>query len=352
MRPTESFMRPDFQPDTQNVLTLPAIDSWPQAKHRFEPDSILAVRAALAAERPLLVRGQPGVGKSQLARAVARTLNLPFLYHVVNSRTEHSDLLFHYDAVSRLAQAQVAGAAGPGWRENLAEEKFVRPGVLWWAFDWSGARRQAKRACRVEACRNEAGQSSGEVACCRTCGEPAHPADGADGWQPGRGCVVLIDEIDKADTDLPNGLLESFGNNGFQVPQARDPVCRRDGHVAPLVVITTNEERELPAAFLRRCVVLNVRMPQGDELIAFLVRRGHDHCDEWITDDAVYRKAAELLVRDRQDAIANHHPVKPGPAEYLDLLYAVGRLYPRDTEKQHAALDELRQFVFCKEGEK
>jgi MoxR-like ATPase len=343
------FERPDFRPATDKVLDLQPHDSWPAARHRFDQRSIRAVRTAIAAERPLLVRGKPGIGKSQLARAVAQELNLPFLYHVVNARTEHSDLLYQYDAVSRLAQAQVFGRpdAGSAWQAELAEERFVRPEILWWAFDWEAARKQAKLWCRDEAC-----QKKGPERCCERCCEPTHPeeGDGPDQWRPGKGCVVLIDEIDKADTDMPNGLLESFGNNGFQVPCARTYVRRRPEHVAALLVITTNEERELPAAFLRRCVVLHMELPPPDKLTQFLMQRGRDHCSQWIDDDEVYCEAAKQLLQDRQAARDAHSPVQPGPAEYLDLLYAVGRMYPNDAARQKAELRELREFVFCKES--
>lgn len=259
-----SFQRPDFGPATDKVIGLEPNDSWPAARHRFDQRSIRAVRTAIAAERPLLVRGKPGIGKSQLARAVAQQLRLPFLYHVVNARTEHSDLLYQYDAASRLAQAQLLGLRGVGsaWQAELAENRFVRPDVLWWAFDWAGARKQAKLWCRAEGCPDK-----GLDTCCAACCEPTHPeeGDGPHQWRPGKGCVVLIDEIDKADTDMPNGLLESFGNNGFQVPCARPHVARRPEHVAPLLVITTNEERELPAAFLRRCVVLHMELPPAGQ---------------------------------------------------------------------------------------
>lgn len=160
----------------------------------------------------------------------------------------------------------------------------------------------------------------------------------------------MIDEIDKADTDMPNGLLESFGNNGFQVPCAQTYVRRQPQHVAPLLVITTNEERELPAAFLRRCVVLHMELPPADKLTPFLTQRGRDHCSSWIDDDEVYREAARQLLQDRQAARDAHSPVQPGPAEYLDLLYAVGRMYPKDAARQKAELAVLREFVFCKES--
>ena len=180
------------------VYKLPALDSWPETWHRFDARSVWAVRAALAARRPLLVRGEPGLGKSQLARAAAHILNVPFLCQVINARCECTDLLYTYDAVSRLAQAQVMGSASQGadWADKLTESRFVQPGILWWTFDWESARQQAGRFCRIVR-------------------EPFRP----NGWTPGQGCVVLIDEIDKADADLPNGLLESLGNNGFQAQQ-------------------------------------------------------------------------------------------------------------------------------------
>ena len=162
------------------VYKLPALDSWPETWHRFDARSVWAVRAALAARRPLLVRGEPGLGKSQLARAAAHILNVPFLCQVINARCECTDLLYTYDAVSRLAQAQVMGSASQGadWADKLTESRFVQPGILWWTFDWESARQQAGRFCRIVR-------------------EPFRP----NGWTPGQGCVVLIDEIDKADAD-------------------------------------------------------------------------------------------------------------------------------------------------------
>lgn len=331
-----------FNPSTDEVFGLAAVGSWPVAKHRFERSTVLAVQTALAAERPLLITGDPGVGKSQLARAAAHVMHVPFLYSVVSARTEHTDLLYSYDAVSRLAQAQVLShtRAAKSWKKDLKEENFVCPGVLWWAFDWAGARQQAKRWCRNEGCKEKDG-------CCEGCGEPDHPEEG---WQPGQGCVVLVDEIDKADTDMPNGLLESFGNNGFQVPYTRSAVRRPAGHSAPLLIITTNQERELPAAFVRRCLVLHMTIPgdKPEDRKAFLVRRGKDHCQAWVTSDKVYQTAVDHLFRDRQAAREAHALIKPGSAEYLDLLYALSRLCPNDEKTQLRKLEELREFVFCK----
>ena len=129
----------------QQVVDLAPVKSWPATRHRFAETDLWALRAALAAGRPLLVRGEPGIGKSQLARAAAQVLGLPFVYKVIDARCECSDLLYEYDAVARLAQAQIIGQTGApqDWREQLLEAHFVRPGILWWAFAWSSAREQA-----------------------------------------------------------------------------------------------------------------------------------------------------------------------------------------------------------------
>jgi MoxR-like ATPase len=319
-----------FDPDLSKTYELAAIDSWPATYHQFDVRSVWAVRAALAAQRPLLVRGEPGIGKSQLARAAAHILGVPFLYQVINARSECGDLLCIYDAVSRLAQAQVVGAAGPSsdWEAKLDEARFVRPGILWWAFDWESARRQAEKYCRV-------------------CPEPAWP----QGWSAGKGCVVLIDEIDKADADVPNGLLESLGNLGFQAPQADCSVALPPKAIPPLVVVTTNEERELPAAFLRRCLVLSMKLPEEEnEQADFLTARAHVHFGDRIGGEEVYRKAAEQLYKDRK-AAQGISQVRPGPAKYLDLLRALAELHPGEKKRRLDALAEIQEFALRKNPE-
>jgi MoxR-like ATPase len=323
-----------FAPDLCTDYHLAQVDSWPKSVHRFDDDSVWAVRTALASGRPLLVRGEPGIGKSQLARAVASYFGVPFLSFVVNARSECSDLLYSHDAVSRLAQAQVLSHANAAenWRAELAEERYVRPGKLWWAVNWTDAVAQAKLWCR--SCGQDADSD-----CCTSCGEPEHSR--LPDWGHGGGCVLLIDEIDKADSDFPNGLLESLGNTGFEVESARRSV-QPEG-VPPLVVVTTNEERELPAAFLRRCLVLAMVFPDEDQQ-QFLADRGHIHFPD--LGAAVCTRAADLVLgeRGKQSAALS----RPGTAEFLDILRALHTLYGRDMAAQLGAIDQVSRFSLRK----
>ena len=127
-RTTESKKQtsPLFQP-TLEPFDLHQVDGWPAQRHQFEQESIWAIQAALATGRPLLVRGEPGTGKSQLARAAAQVMGRPFLYQVITSRTEVTDLLYEMDDVRRLAEAQVMG---PGCKNNENTTAGTRPGAL------------------------------------------------------------------------------------------------------------------------------------------------------------------------------------------------------------------------------
>lgn len=282
----------------------------------LDATAVDAVNAALAADRPLLIRGEPGSGKSQLARAAAAELKRTFVAMTIEARTEASDLLYDFDAVSRLARAQILAAVKteqpPDVEAELAVAKFLRPGPLWWAFAWHEA---------------------------ATLSTPPPQAEGAD---PQNGVVVLLDEIDKADPSLPNGLLEALGERQFSVPPGR-PV-RSSAVEPPLVVITTNEERSLPNAFLRRCLVLHLVLPEGDELKAKLTERARAHFPN--ADAGVLQRAADLLAEDRADARVRQL-APPGCAEYLDLVRAVTTLRQEPTE-QLALLERLADFTFKK----
>jgi MoxR-like ATPase len=335
--------------DFETPVELLVRRGLPEQYHQFDRESALAIRAALGACRPLLVRGEPGVGKTQLAAAAARVLARPLVQKVVEARTESRDLLWEYDAVLRLAEAQVAGALGSlvlgqtnddsngrnpsGERQSLIERLradlemglFVRPGPLWWAFDWDDASRQARIS--------------------------HSPEPALAGWaRPSHGCVVLIDEIDKADADVPNGLLEALGAGEF-MPLGRNEAVRVKGRF-PLVIITTNEERVLPGAFVRRCLVLHLKLPEDDKaLTEFLVDRAKVHFPALATNDQsleIFRRAAWLLVEDRQKARARNALPLPGQAEYLDLIRALNELAPESIDEQFELLDDVRGFLMRK----
>lgn len=307
------------------TTTIPAMGSWPRTEHVFEEKSIWAVNAALTAQRPLLVRGEPGVGKSQLARAAAHKMDRVFITEVVHARSESQDLLWNFDALSRLGEAQALGAAcnDVDVKEALDPLKFLSPGALWWAFNWPSAETQW-----------QIGFNRGR--------KPVKPQD----WTPSQGSVLLIDEIDKADADLPNGLLETLGNGAFTVPYIDAPVILRPDAPPPLVVITTNEERELPSAFIRRCLVLRMELADGEEeLKNWLVERGRIHFGRTCSQK-VRQEAAAMLWEDRQQAIRRNHPA-PGQAEYLDILRALEGMCTDESE-QLKALKIIGEFALEK----
>ena len=318
--------------------TLGKMASWPASAHQFEPDHILALRAAQATGRPLLVRGEAGTGKSQLAHAAAFVTGRAFLPVVVGAQTEAADLHWKFDAIARLADAHMAAnivpvrtsastltepapASPPGDTcPELHVSRYLQPGALWWALNWDSAQKQQQQ--------------------CRHGG--AHTPHTPDGWSPQQGLVLLIDEIDKAEPDLPNGLLEALANGAFEVPLLGVTVEQAADCPPPLIIITTNDERELPAAFLRRCLVMTLALPEDDALEPWLLKRGRMHF-KTLSDD-VLKKAADLLVTDRKAARAQRC-YTPGLAEYLDLLRALDQLGPEALK----VLPTLKQFYFAKQ---
>lgn len=307
-----------------SVIPLPPRAGMPRSAHVIQQAAIDALNAALVTGRPLLVRGEPGTGKSQLARAAAEHLRRAFLAHAVDGRTETRDLLFTIDAVSRLAEAQIQGAlprqAEGDARRRVDAVEFLHPGPLWWAFEWGSATKQAVRA-------------------------HATSPDPAEGAAAARGVVLLVDEIDKADPAVPNGLLDALGHRRFDVPG--HGAVRMDEARPPLVVFTTNEERALPDAFLRRCLVLHLRLPRERQaLVAELVQRGRAHFERAACSDKVLAEAASQLAVDRERA-RDLDLSPPGLAEYIDLLDAVTK-QRRGDEEQIALLARLRQFAFHK----
>ncbi|MFS8100566.1 AAA family ATPase [Lentzea alba] len=264
------------------------------------PDNLkLAVEVAYATERPLLLRGHPGSGKSSLAAHVAWLKSARYYELTVTSRTQAQDLLWSFDTVRRLADAQL--------RERRDDHAYVEPGVLWWALDRDSAFRRGADTDLPSAV-----EPNAELNADRS---PAH-------------AVVLIDEIDKADPDLPNGLLAPFGSNHFTVTETGVVVQVGDSPSTPgesrhLIVVTTNEERELPQAFLRRCVVVWLEHPNVDGLVDIARKHLNTYENGMTADEETLARAlATAVVQAREDK--QNRP--PSTAEFLDALTACRKL--------------------------
>ena len=313
---------------------LDGSDGHPPSWHLWKKAEVNAISAALAAQRPLLVRGEPGTGKSQLARAAAAALGWHLHTSTLHARSEAQDLLYQFDAVRRLADAQVN-------KLDDDETRYWQPQALWKALDWDSA--------------HDYGSLRGE-----------RPNGAKPPAKPGH--VVLIDEIDKAPSDVPNGLLEVLGARRFDIAAIPLTVTANGGqgsHVAdeceawPLVIITTNEERELPPAFMRRCMVLAYDSTYKNGYARFLIEHGLAHfgparerlgggnLGDSIIDKELLVLAAEQLAEDRERAQLAQLSA-PGLAEYLDLLYALHRLAPFDKAAQMRWLTRLNQYAYLK----
>ena len=260
----------------------------------YTDEIILAVNVALATRRPLLIGGPSGTGKSTLAQNVARTQGWRYYEEVVTSRTQARDLLWSFDTLRRLNDAQTLK------REDLRPaSEYVRPGVLWWAFDPQSARSRSDQP--------EAGLGT-------LLDDPGLRFLENRAAAPPLGAVVLVDEIDKADPDVPNNLLVPLGSLEFEVMEAGARPFRVKSraqlHQGPLVIITTNNERELPAAFLRRCIILKLEPPTRERLIEIAVAQlgeAHRGLAEAVAD-RLLQNAAEVASE------------PPSTAEYLDAL--------------------------------
>ena len=334
--------------------SLPAHGTWKESVHVFDQRTTNALIAAWLSGRPLLVRGDPGTGKSQLARAAAVALGWELVTEVVSAHTDIQDLWYRFDAVSRLGQAQLLSALGENaTRDALMKEldprKFLSPGALWWAYDWKTAQ-EYYRSSEFKLYHPNPEFEHPHPKPSPSNGEGLKQQDSA----VPEGVVLLIDEVDKADADLPNSLLETLDNARFRIPWVNESIGYRPDDkkaVRPLVVITTNEDRQLPPAFVRRCLVLNLELPEKeDELVAYLLNRGEEHfCDKDggpLFRDKVMETAARQLYQDRQEAV-NLGFKPPGQAEYLDILRVLAGM-KLDEDGQLAMLAKIQDFALKK----
>jgi MoxR-like ATPase len=217
-------------------------------------DLRLAVNAAVTLQRPLLIKGEPGTGKTMLAEEVAAALKMPLYQWHVKSTTKAQQGLYEYDAVSRLRDSQL----GDGKVKDISN--YIIQGVLWQAF-----------ASDVPA-------------------------------------VLLIDEIDKADIEFPNDLLREIDKMEFYVYETRQLIKARH---RPVVIITSNNEKELPDAFLRRCFFHYIKFPDRDTMQAIV--------------DVHYPNLKKELLKAALDTFFQIRELpglkkKPSTSEFLDWL--------------------------------
>lgn len=278
-----------------------AYDAGPDVKpeHRhflFAEEAVLALNVSLAARRPLLISGEPGSGKTSLARCAAHALGHVFYRETVTSRTQASDLLSSFDALQRLGHAQISSIQ--------PTQAYVVPGKLWWALDPQTAGQRGLDA------------------------SPGNPALKDPGIKPAKGdaskAALLLDEIDKADPDVPNDLLEVLDERGFTVPETEDRIALKRQSL--LVMLTTNGERELPSAFLRRCVALELPTPTESWLVDVARRRFGSGSDAF--QDGLYKRLAQEVMTLRQ-AAEDQGRRPPSTSEYVDAV-AVCRELLRD----------------------
>ncbi len=260
-----------------------------------------AVNCALALERPLLIRGEPGTGKTMLAESVAADLGTRLIHWPVKSTTRAQDGLYIYDTVARLYDSRF----GEGDVRDI--KRYIKLGPLGEAFAASGAAMDGRAS--DPASENRASNA-------REGGDSFSSAErGGAGRLPpdDRKVVLLIDEVDKGDLEFPNDLLHELDRMRFYISETKEEIVAQK---RPVVIITSNAEKELPDAFLRRCVFHFIEFPDR-ELMARIVRVHHPDLETKLLERAL---SAFYALRD----LASLRK-RPSTSELIDWIAALRR---------------------------
>lgn len=304
----------------ESVITIDTSPEESNDHYVITRELIQALRAAIGSGRALLIRGEPGSGKSSFAKAAATLCDRDFRHFVVQPNTQYEDLLWSVDHVERLGEAQRMGVAGyhpvDQCADPLSIERFIQPGPLWLAFDRFGKSLTEFQKTKYKALLGD--QAKG-------------------------GVVLLIDEIDKADASVCNGLLEALGNFSLSIPPlAKTVTCARD--CLPLIILTSNDLRSLPDAFMRRCAVIDLPKREGDELAAWLNALGETKYGHTISPET--RQVTADMIRQNRDGGPG---LQVGCAEYLDMLEVLAQHNLQgDAEQEQALLAQVGKFFINK----
>ena len=301
-----------------------------------DEDLVAAAKAALLLAQPLILAGEPGVGKSSFAGALADRLEVPFLPVVsIKSVTDGKEMFYHFDEVGRFRDAARPENTGKSLKDYIHFSSLGRAILL-----------SLGRGATVEVGGVPPEEIAGPAAAGRetfTLGElfPRAFRDDDDERPLASPCrsIVLIDELDKAPADTPNDILDEVENMRFRIAEL-DVTVTADPQVWPVVIITSNSERSFPDAFLRRCVFHWINYLEGDRLrrIAAAQIAGGD---ELRPDDELLRSAAEIFEKLREAPLNK----PPSTAEFISFVAALRGADYQPDDRVDASHAEVAQML-------